>query len=180
MRLGIDKLVKALVKLDNLLGRHHIGYIVVGSLADYLLGALTTGPGDIDILVSGENVEKLNAIIRRKRDIVVLVPIRWREEGVIKGLYGRVLLDGVVIDILASVQLRYSGKWILFSYENLLPCTIETRLANAVTVRVPCPEIQAVADKVLGRQDRVKAIEDIVKRKRSEVRVDYCLLTVSH
>jgi len=96
------------------------------------------------------------------------------------------LLAGTTLDtLLAAWQttfwvLRYSGKWILFSYENhLLPCTIETRLANAVTVRDPCSEIRAVADKVLGRQNRAKAIEDIVKRKRCKARVDHCLSTVS-
>ena len=59
------------------------------------------------------------------------------------------------------------------------PCSIEVKLTDAVVVRVPCPGIQAIANKVLGRLGRVIAIEDVMK-KRCEVRVDYCLLTVGH
>ena len=88
MRLRINELARALVKLDDLLDKHRIGYAVVGGWAYRLLGVPTVEPSDIDILVSGEDMMKLNAIIRRKRNITVPEPIRWREEGVVKGLNG--------------------------------------------------------------------------------------------
>jgi len=66
-RLDTAGLLNALVKLDTLLNRHRIGYIVIGSLADYLLGITAVRPNDIDILVSKENVEKLNIIAVKNR-----------------------------------------------------------------------------------------------------------------
>ena len=142
----LDKLVIALQRLHKILSQHRVKYIVIGSLADYLLGASTVKPRDIDILVSAEDVEKIDIIAQAGQDIIIVRPIRYQQGDVIRGLYGKVLLDEVTVDILADVLLRYSDKWSLITYKSLLPCTIETRLANAVTVRVPCPEIQAVAE----------------------------------
>ena len=68
----------------------------------------------------------------------------------------------------------------LFAYERLLPCTIEVKLASTMTVRIPCPEIQAIAKRVLSRLDRARAIENIVLKKRCSIRVNRYLLTVSH
>ena len=90
--------LNVLVKLGKLLDKHRIGYIVIGSLADYLLGISAIKPDDIDILVSKENVEKLNTMIQQEQGIDMLEPVRWREGSTIRGLYGRLygraLLDG--------------------------------------------------------------------------------------
>ncbi len=56
MRLRINELARALVKLDDLLDKHRIGYAVVGGQAYHLLGVPTAEPSDIDILVSGEDM----------------------------------------------------------------------------------------------------------------------------
>ena len=125
--MDMAELLNVLVKLDKLLDKHRIGYIVIGSLADYLLGISAIEPDDIDILVSKENVEKLNTMIQQEQGIDMLEPVRWREGSTIRGFYGRVLLDGVLVDIMADVQLKYLDKWMLFTYEKLLPCTIETK-----------------------------------------------------
>ncbi|MEB3779073.1 MAG: hypothetical protein GSR85_02405 [Desulfurococcales archaeon] len=114
--MDIAELLNVLVKLGKLLGKHRIGYIVIGSLADYLLGISAIEPDDIDILVSKGNVEKLNTMIQQEQGIDMLEPVRWREGSTIRGLYGRVLLDGVLVDIMADVQLKYLDKWMLFTY----------------------------------------------------------------
>ncbi len=44
----LDKLVIALQRLHKILSQHRVKYIVIGSLADYLLGASTVKPRDID------------------------------------------------------------------------------------------------------------------------------------
>jgi len=54
--LGMAELLNAIIRLDKLLGKHRIGYIVVGSLADYLLGMSTIEPDDVDILVSRKSI----------------------------------------------------------------------------------------------------------------------------
>ncbi len=178
--MDIAELLNVLVKLGKLLNKHCIGYIVISSLADYLLGISAIEPDDIDILVSKESVEKLNTMIQQEQGIDMLKPVKWREESTIKGLYGRVLLDGVLVDIMADVQLKYLDKWMLFTYEKLLPCTIETKINNIVTVRIPCPEIQVIADKALGRLERARAIESVIDKKRCNVRINYCLLIINH
>jgi len=38
------------------------------------------------------------------------------------------LVDRIVTDIRANMQLKYRGKWLLFTYEDLLPYTTEVRL----------------------------------------------------
>jgi len=169
-----------LAKLDKLLDQYRIGYIVIGSLADYLLGISAIKPNDIDILVDKEDIEELNTVFQQERGIAMLELIRWREESIIRGLYGRALLDKTVIDIMADVQLKYSDKWILFTYRKLLPCTIEARLTNTITVRIPCPEIRVIADRALGRLDRARAIGDVIEKKRCNVRVGRCLSTINH
>ncbi len=174
------ELLNVLAKLDKLLDKYRIGYIVVGSLADYLLGISTIEPNDIDILVDKDDIEELNTVFQQEQGIAMLEPIRWREESIIRGLYGRALLDGAVIDIMADVQLKYSDKRILFPYRKLFPCTIEARLTNTITARIPCPEIQVIADRALGRLDRARAIGDVIERKRCNVRVGRCLSTINH
>ncbi len=170
--------LNVLVKLDKLLDKHRIGYIVVDSLADYLLGISVIMPNEIDILISKENVGKPNTVIQLEYGIDMLKPVRWREEGMIRGLYGRSLLDGVPGDIMADVQFKYPGKWGLFIYEKLLPCTMETKINDVAIVRIPCSEIQVIADKALGRLERVKAIEDVIDNKECSLRINYCLLTI--
>ena len=174
------ELLNVLVKLDKLLGKHRIGYIVIGSLADYLLGISTTEPNDIDILVSKKSVEKLNTMIQQEQDIDMFEPVKWREKSTIRGFYGRVVLYGALVDIMADVQLKYLDKWVLFIYEKLLSCTIETKINNIVTARTPCPEIQVIADKALGRLERARAVEDVIDKKRCNVRINYYLLTIDH
>ncbi|MEB3765647.1 MAG: hypothetical protein GSR77_05745 [Desulfurococcales archaeon] len=172
------ELLNALARLDKLLDKHRIGYIVIGSLADYLLGISTIEPNDIDILVSKENVEKLNTMIQQEQDIDMFELVKWREGSTIRGFYGRALLERVLVDIMADVQFKYLGKWMLFTYEKLLPCTIENKINDIVTVRIPCPEIQVIADKALGRQDRAEAVEDMVEIWRCNEEPVNCLLTV--
>ncbi|MEB3773833.1 MAG: hypothetical protein GSR86_02755 [Desulfurococcales archaeon] len=170
--------MNVLVKLGKLLDKHGIGYIVIGSLADHLLGVSMVEPRDIDILVSGEDVGRLGSVIQQVRDIDILEPIRWREGGTVRGVYGRALLDGVPIDIMANIQLKYLGKWIFFTYERLHPCTIEAKINEMITVRIPCPEIQAIADKVLGRMERARALENLTGKKRCSVKINQCLTTI--
>ena len=64
--MDMAELLNVLVKLDRLLDKHRIGYIVIGSLADRLLGVSAIEPGDIDILVSREDVEKLDTLIQQE------------------------------------------------------------------------------------------------------------------
>ncbi len=103
---AIAKLLNVLVKLD----KHHIGHIVIGSLADCLLGISTIKPDDIDMLVNKENIEKLNTMIQQEQGIDMLESVRWREGGTIKELYGRASLNGVLVDIMTDVQLKYLNK----------------------------------------------------------------------
>ncbi len=127
------------------------------------------------------DVEKINMMITWPGQGVALVkPVKYRRGSAIRGFYGRALLDGVTVDILADVQLKYSDGWVLITYESLLPCTVKVRLTDKVFVRVPCPEIQVIANRALGRLGRAKTIEDVVERSKCNARVDHCLLTTSH
>ena len=58
--------------------------------------------------------------------------------------------------------------------------TMEVSLTDTLTVRIPCPEIQVIADKALGRPDRARVIKDVMEKKRCNVRVDECILVTSH
>ena len=80
------------------------------------------------------------------------------------GLYGRILVDTVSVDILANVELRYRGEWLFITYENLIPCTIEVTLTDEISVRLPCLEIQAVADEALGRVERARVLKKLAAR----------------
>lgn len=164
--MGMEGLLEGLVRLDKLLNRYGIEYIVVGSLADYLLGVPGVEPGDIDILVGEVNAKKLDAMIRSEKDIDISESIKWREWSIIKGLYGKILLDGVPVDIMAKLQIKYGDKWLSFTYEKLLPCTLEVDIDYSATLRIPCPEIQVIADKAMGRHNRARAIVSIVSRKK--------------
>ncbi len=164
--MSIKRLLEVLVRLDKLLNSYGIEYIVIGSLADYLLGVPGVEPGDIDILVGEGNVEKLNAMIQSEKDIDISESIKWREWSIMKGLYGKILLDSVPVDIMAKLQVKYGYKWLSFTYEKLLPCTLEVDIDYLATVRIPCPEIQVIADKAMGRHNRARAIVNIVSRKK--------------
>jgi len=65
-----------------LLDKHHIVYIVVGTLAGYLLEIPAIKSNDLDILVSKGSVKKLNTMIQREQGIDMLEPVRRREGGV--------------------------------------------------------------------------------------------------
>ena len=65
---------------------------------------------------------------QEESDVKIIVPVGYREGDNIRGLYGRILIDTVSVDILADVELRYRGKWLYITYENLTPCTIEVTL----------------------------------------------------
>ena len=55
------------------------------------------------------------------------------------------------------------------------------RLTNSiVTVRVPCPEIQVVANEALGRLGRAEAVKDVMGKEKCDVRVDHCISTVNY
>jgi len=69
---------------------------------------------------------------------------------------------------------------VLFTYERLLLCIIKTKINDIATVRIPCPEIQVIADKALSRPERVRVIKDVIDEKRYNVKINYCLLTINH
>ncbi len=103
--------------------------------------------------------------------------MEYREGDNIEGLYGRILVDTVNVDILADVKLRYRGKWLYITYENLIPCT-EVTLTDKIPVRVPCPEIQAVTDEALGRLDRAKILEELAAKYSCGKEIYQCIITI--
>ena len=72
----VDRLMAALQRLHELLDRYRIGYIVVGSLADYLLGVPAARPRDIDVLISVRDAEKAGTLISAEPGISTVVPTR--------------------------------------------------------------------------------------------------------
>jgi len=103
----LDKLISATLKLERILGQHSIGFIVVGSLADYLLGLDFVRPRDIDILLSRSDAKRIIKVVRKKSDVRIISPTEYREGDNIRGLYKKILVDAVNIDILADIKLRY-------------------------------------------------------------------------
>ena len=170
----MDKLMAALQRLHELLDRYRIGYIVVGSLADYLLGVPAARPRDIDVLISARDAEKVGTLTSAEPGISTVVPIGYRESSRIRGLYGRFSLASVTVDILANIYLRYGGRWIPISYEDLLPCTLEVKLTGNIAVRIPCPEIQLVADKALGRLERAETLASLINRDGCRAKLSAC------
>ncbi len=100
-----------------------------------------------------------------------------REGDNIGGLYGRVQVDMVNVDILADVKLKYRGKWLYITFENLIPCTIKVTLTDEIPVRAPCPEIQAVADEALGCLDKAKILEELAAKHTCGKELHQCLIT---
>ena len=160
----MDELISAALKLKRVLDEHGIGFMVVGSLADYLLGLDFVRPRDIDVLVSHSDAERIIRVAQEEGGFRIVSPVEYREGNNIRGLYGRVQVDTVNLDILADVKMRYRGKWLHITYENLIPCTIEVTLTDEIPVRVPCPEIQAVADEALGRVERARVLKKLAAR----------------
>ena len=110
------KLISATLKLKGILDQHGIDFIVAGSLADYLLGLDFVRPRDIDILVSRSDAEKMIRIVQEESGVRIVSPMEHREGDNIGGLYGRVQVDMVNVDILADVKLKYRGKWLYISH----------------------------------------------------------------
>lgn len=75
---------------------------------------------------------------------------------------------------MANIYLRYGDRWIPISYENLLPCTLEVKLAGNIAVRIPCPEIQLVADKALGRLERAEVLASLISRDGCGAKLSAC------
>ncbi len=173
----MDELISAALKLKRILDRHGIGFIVVGSLADYLLGLGFVRSRDIDVLVGHSDAERIIKVAREESGVRIVSPMEYREGDDIRGLYGRILVDTVSVDILADVKLRYRGKWLHLTYENLTPCTIEVTLADEIPVKVPCPEIQAVADEALGRVERTRVLKKLAARHACGKELHQCLIT---
>ena len=173
----MDELISAALKFKRILNRHGIGFIVVGSLADYLLGLDFVRSRDIDVLVSRSDAERIIRVIQEESDAKIIVPMGYREGDNIRGLYGRVQVDTVNVDILTDVKLGYRGKWLHLTYENLTPCTIEVTLTDEIPVRVPCPEIQAVADEALGRAERTRVLKKLDARHACGKELHQCLIT---
>ena len=173
----MDELISATLKLKRILDRNGIGFIVVGSFADYLLGLDFVRPRDIDILVSCSDAVRMIRVVREESDVKIIVPVEYHEGDNIKGLYGRILIDTANVDILADVKLWYRSEWLYITYENLTPCTIEVALTDKISVRVPCPEIQALADKALGRLDRAKILEELAARHTCKKELYQCIIT---
>ncbi len=173
----MDELISATLKLKRILDRNGIGFIVVGSFADYLLGLDFVQPRDIDILVSSSNAKRIMKVVQEESDVRIIVPVEYREGDDIRGLYGRILVETVNVDILADVKLWYRGEWLYITYENLTPCTIEVTLTDEISVRVPCPEIQALADNALGRLDRAKILEELAARHTCKKKLHQCIIT---
>ncbi|MEB3759252.1 MAG: hypothetical protein GSR81_00195 [Desulfurococcales archaeon] len=134
-------------------------------------------PNDIDVLVSRSDAEKIIKVAREESSLRIVSPMEYREGDNIRGLYGRILVDTVNVDILADVKLRYRGKWLHLTYENLIPCTIEVALADEIPVRVPCPEIQAAADEALGRAERARVLKKLAARHTCGKELHQCLIT---
>ncbi len=159
----MDELISAALKLKRILDRHGVGFIVVGSLADYLLGLDFVRPRDIDVLVSRSDAKRIIRVAQEESGVRIVSPMEYREGNNIKGLYGRILVDSVSVDILANVKLWYRGEWLYITYENLIPCTMEVTLTDEISVRVPCLEIQA-ADEALGRVGRARVLKKLAAR----------------
>ena len=51
---------------------------------------------------------------------------------------------------------------------------------SIVTMRIPCPEIQVIVDKALGKLERARAINVDIDKKGCSVRTNHCLLTINH
>ena len=103
----MDELISAALKLKRILDWHGVGFIVIGSLADYLLGLDFVRPRDIDVLVSRSDAERTIRIAREESGVRIVSPMEYREGDDIRGLYGRILVDTVSVDILADIKLRY-------------------------------------------------------------------------
>jgi len=170
----VNKLIAALQRLHELLDKNYIGYIVVGGLADHFLGISAARPRDIDVLISARDVGKVSTLISNEPGTSIIMPIRYREGNRIRGLYGRFSLAGVIVDILANIYLMHEGEWIPISYEDLLPCTLEVRAMNNVTVRIPCSEIQLLADKALGRLERAEILARLIDREGCGAKLSAC------
>ncbi len=168
-------LARALAILHELLSRPGTGFIVVGSLADLLLGVPQAKPSDVDILVSRKTAHELARLATTDPRVSVVRPVEYRAAPRMRGWHGTLLVGGVSVDVLAETLLLAGDAWVLFAYENLLPCTLEARVSGDLRVRIPCPEIQYIADKALSRHERARALEGLLGSRRCPARIDECL-----
>ncbi len=58
-------------------------------------------------------------LIETFQDIVMFESMRWREKVAIRGLYGKVPANRIVINTITSMQLKYRGKWLLLTCYDL-------------------------------------------------------------
>ena len=157
MRIVVEeKLLEVLKFIANVLGRENVRWALVGSL-NLALQGVDVEPEDIDIVTDREGILKIGELLR---DFVV-EKIRYKEGKKMAAYFGKLNVNGVLIDIIGDPRMREdeSHKW------------KEKGLCDLVIldlgVRVPAMSLRSELDayKILGKTEKVRKIESFLRKK---------------
>ncbi|RLG41309.1 MAG: hypothetical protein DRO05_04255 [Thermoproteota archaeon] len=157
MRIVVEeKLLEVLKFIANVLGRENVRWALVGSL-NLALQGVDVEPEDIDTVTDREGVLKIGELLR---DFVV-EEIRYKEGKKMAACFGKLNVNGVLIDIIGDPRMREdeSHKW------------KEKGLCDLVIldlgVRVPAMSLRSELDayKILGKTEKVRKIESFLRKK---------------
>ena len=157
MRIVVEeKLLEVLKFIANVLGRENVRWALVGSL-NLALQGVDVEPEDIDIVTDREGVLEIGELLR---DFVV-EEIRYKEGKKMAACFGKLNVNGVLIDIIEDPRMREdeSHKW------------KEKGLCDLVIldlgVRVPAMSLRSELDayKILGKTEKVRKIESFLRKK---------------
>ena len=157
MRIVVEeKLLEVLKFIANVLGRENVRWALVGSL-NLALQGVDVEPEDIDIVTDREGILKIGELLR---DFVV-EEIRYKEGKKMAACFGKLNVNGVLIDIIGDPRMREdeSHKW------------KEKGLCDLVIldlgVRVPAMSLRSELDayKILGKTEKVRKIESFLRKK---------------
>jgi len=151
-----EKLLEVLKFIANVLGRENVRWALVGSL-NLALQGVDVEPEDIDTVTDREGVLKIGELLR---DFVV-EEIRYKEGKKMAACFGKLNVNGVLIDIIGDPRMREdeSHKW------------KEKGLCDLVIldlgVRVPAMSLRSELDayKILGKTEKVRKIESFLRKK---------------
>ena len=91
----------------RLLGKG-ISWTIVGSTALAIHG-VDIKAKDIDIQTSRENADKMIGLLKE----FVVEPMHHKSDGQFKSYYGKLMINGVGIELMADLEKMVDGKWVM-------------------------------------------------------------------
>jgi len=158
-----EKLLEVLKFIAEVLRKENVRWALVGSL-NLALHGVDVEPKDIDIVTDREGILKIGELLRE----FVVEEIRYKEGKKMAAYFGKLNVNGVLIDIIGEPRMREDEdhKW---KEKGLCKDLIVLDLGN---LRVPAMSLRSElnAYKILGKTEKVRKIENVLRKKEEGVR----------